>query len=164
MLQGIASVSRLRGIPRNDSYNGYIWHTTGSGKTLTSFKSAQIIMDLPDVHKVVFVVDRKDLDYQTMNEFNSFKKDCVDVTSNTRSLVRQFTDDTKLIVTTIQKLNRKAEKLTLSDRRIATALCSLHHTYFIKRNKPLPTIFVKYITDDLAYSDFLINNINFNLH
>ena len=53
--------------------NGYIWHTTGSGKTLTSFKASQIIMDLPNVHKVVFVVDRKDLDYQTMQEFNSFK-------------------------------------------------------------------------------------------
>lgn len=57
--------------------NGYIWHTTGSGKTLTSFKASQIIMDLPEVHKVVFVVDRKDLDYQTMQEFNSFKKGSV---------------------------------------------------------------------------------------
>jgi type I restriction enzyme R subunit len=54
------------------NHNGYIWHTTGSGKTLTSFKASQIIMDLPQVHKVVFVVDRKDLDYQTMIEFNSF--------------------------------------------------------------------------------------------
>ncbi|SNR50924.1 type I restriction enzyme, R subunit [Lutibacter agarilyticus] len=85
--------------------NGYIWHTTGSGKTLTSFKASQIIMDLPEVHKVVFVVDRKDLDYQTMKEFNSFKKDSVDVTDNTKSLVSQFADDTKLILTTIQKLN-----------------------------------------------------------
>jgi type I restriction enzyme R subunit len=67
-------------------------------------------MDLPDVHKVVFVVDRKDLDYQTMKEFNSFKKDSVDVTDNTRSLVRQFGDDTKLIVTTIQKLNNAISK------------------------------------------------------
>lgn len=90
--------------------NGYIWHTTGSGKTLTSFKASQIIMDLPEVQKVVFVVDRKDLDYQTMKEFNSFKKDCVDVTNNTRSLVRQFGDDTKLIVTTIQKLNNAISK------------------------------------------------------
>jgi type I restriction enzyme, R subunit len=70
--------------------NAYIWHTTGSGKTLTSFKASQIIMDLPEVHKVVFVVDRKDLDYQTMKEFNSFKKDSVDVTDNTNSLVKQF--------------------------------------------------------------------------
>lgn len=85
--------------------NAYIWHTTGSGKTLTSFKASQIVMELPEVHKVVFVVDRKDLDYQTMNEFNSFKKDSVDVTDNTQSLVRQLTDNTKLVLTTIQKLN-----------------------------------------------------------
>ena len=83
---------------RTNQNNGYIWHTTGSGKTLTSFKASQIVMDLPEVHKVVFVVDRKDLDYHTMNEFNSFKKDSVDVTNNTRSLVKQFGDDTKLIV------------------------------------------------------------------
>ncbi len=85
--------------------NGYIWHTTGSGKTLTSFKASQIIMNMKQIHKVVFVVDRKDLDYQTMKEFNSFKKDSVDVTDNTGSLVRQLGDETSLIVTTIQKLN-----------------------------------------------------------
>ena len=85
--------------------NAYIWHTTGSGKTLTSFKASQILMELPGVHKVVFVVDRKDLDYQTMNEFNAFKKDSVDVTDNTLSLVRQLKDNTKLVLTTIQKLN-----------------------------------------------------------
>lgn len=85
--------------------NAYIWHTTGSGKTLTSFKASQILMELPEVHKVVFVVDRKDLDYQTMNEFNAFKKDSVDVTDNTQSLIRQLTDNTKLVLTTIQKLN-----------------------------------------------------------
>ncbi|SHG25839.1 type I restriction enzyme, R subunit [Flavobacterium micromati] len=87
------------------SDNAYIWHTTGSGKTLTSFKASQIVMDLPDVYKVVFVVDRKDLDFQTMNEFNAFKKDSVDVTDNTQSLVKQLTDNTKLVLTTIQKLN-----------------------------------------------------------
>jgi type I restriction enzyme R subunit len=87
------------------SDNAYIWHTTGSGKTLTSFKASQIVMDLPDVYKVVFVVDRKDLDFQTMNEFNAFKKESVDVTDNTQSLVKQLTDNTKLVLTTIQKLN-----------------------------------------------------------
>lgn len=90
--------------------NGYIWHTTGSGKTLTSFKASQVIMDLPEVYKVVFVVDRKDLDYQTMKEFNAFKKDSVDVTDNTRSLVKQLTDDSKLVLTTIQKLNNAISK------------------------------------------------------
>ncbi len=90
--------------------NGYIWHTTGSGKTLTSFKASQVVMDLPDVYKVVFVVDRKDLDYQTMVEFNAFKKGSVDVTDNTQSLVAQLTDDTKLVLTTIQKLNNAVSK------------------------------------------------------
>jgi type I restriction enzyme R subunit len=89
----------------NTSKNGYIWHTTGSGKTLTSFKAAQVLMKLPQVHKVVFVVDRKDLDNQTQIEFNSFSEGSVDGTNNTRALVNQFGDDTQLIVTTIQKLN-----------------------------------------------------------
>ena len=90
--------------------NGYIWHTTGSGKTLTSFKTAQILMKLPKVDKVVFVVDRKDLDFQTTKEFNSFSDGSVDGTDNTKALVRQFGDDTKLIVTTIQKLNTAINK------------------------------------------------------
>lgn len=86
--------------------NAYIWHTTGSGKTLTSFKASQVIMNIPDVHKVMFVVDRKDLDYQTAKEFNAFAKDSVDSTTDTSNLVKQLNNpDTKLIVTTIQKLN-----------------------------------------------------------
>ncbi len=88
----------------------YIWHTTGSGKTLTSFKTAQILTNLEEVHKVVFVVDRKDLDYQTIKEFNSFSEGSIDATNNTSTLVKQLADDTKLIVTTIQKLNTAVEK------------------------------------------------------
>lgn len=107
--QFYATEAIIESVTKN-SGNGYIWHTTGSGKTLTSFKASQIIMDMPEVRKVVFVVDRKDLDYQTMKEFNSFKKDSVDVTNNTSSLVKQFADDTKLIVTTIQKLNNAITK------------------------------------------------------
>jgi type I restriction enzyme R subunit len=68
---------------KNTNKNGYIWHTTGSGKTLTSFKASQILMNLPQVKKVVFVVDRKDLDYQTTKEFNSFSKGSIDGTDNT---------------------------------------------------------------------------------
>ena len=90
---------------RDTEKNGYIWHTTGSGKTLTSFKAAQILTQSPNVHKVVFVVDRKDLDYQTIKEFNQFSAGSVDGTDNTRRLVEQFADDTPLIVTTLQKLN-----------------------------------------------------------
>lgn len=96
---------------KNGSSNAYIWHTTGSGKTLTSFKASQIIMHLPKVHKVLFVVDRKDLDYQTIREFNAFSKGSVDNTTNTYHLVKQLADDsTKLIVTTLQKLNNAIVK------------------------------------------------------
>lgn len=100
----------------NSNKNGYIWHTTGSGKTLTSFKASQILMNLPQVKKVVFVVDRKDLDYQTNKEFNSFSKGCIDGTNNTNQLVRQFSNDTKLIVTTIQKLNTAISKKQYLDK------------------------------------------------
>jgi len=117
--------------------NAYIWHTTGSGKTLTSFKASQIIMDLPSVDKVLFVVDRKDLDYQTMKEFNSFKKDSVDVTNNTRSLVRQLTDDSKLVLTTIQKLNNAISKerynkslSALKDKRVVIIFDECHRSQF----------------------------------
>lgn len=92
-------------VKNNGKKNGYIWHTTGSGKTLTSFKASQVLVELPEVEKVVFVVDRRDLDYQTTKEFNSFSAGSVDGTDNTHALVKQFSDDTKLIVTTIQKLN-----------------------------------------------------------
>ncbi len=104
------AVEKLVAQVQNNSENAYIWHTTGSGKTLTSFKASQIIMNLPAVDKVLFVVDRKDLDYQTMKEFNAFKKDSVDVTNNTNSLVKQLADDSKLVLTTIQKLNNAISK------------------------------------------------------
>lgn len=87
--------------------NGYIWHTTGSGKTLTSFKTATLLKDNPDIEKCLFVVDRKDLDRQTRLEFNKFQEGCVEENTNTESLVRRLTSDDykdKVIVTTIQKL------------------------------------------------------------
>jgi len=135
---------------RANNNNGYIWHTTGSGKTLTSLKASQIIMDLPQVHKVVFVVDRKDLDYQTMNEFNSFKKDSVDVTNNTSSLVRQLTDNTKLVLTTIQKLNNaitKAHfenKLThLRDKKVVFIFDECHRSQFGDTHERIKQYFLK---------------------
>lgn len=85
--------------------NGYIWHTTGSGKTLTSFKSSQILANEPHIKKVFFLVDRKDLDSQTIAEFDKFEKGSVDTTDNTNKLVEQIQDMTKpLILTTIQKM------------------------------------------------------------
>lgn len=104
----------------NSNKNGYIWHTTGSGKTLTSFKASQLLIANPDIKKVVFVVDRKDLDYKTIQDFESYQSGSVDGTDNTDNLVRQFLGtykdkkgvpkDTKLIVTTIQKLNSAISK------------------------------------------------------
>lgn len=87
--------------------NGYIWHTTGSGKTLTSFKTSTLLKDNPEIEKCLFVVDRKDLDRQTRLEFNKFQEGCVEENTNTESLVRRLTSDDykdKVIVTTIQKL------------------------------------------------------------
>jgi len=95
---------------------GYIWHTTGSGKTLTSFKTSQLLSNIVGVHKIVFVVDRKDLDYQTIKEFNSFSKGSIDGTNNTHTLVKQLTNDTKLIVTTIQKLNNAVQNKRYNNR------------------------------------------------
>lgn len=132
---------------KNSTKNGYIWHTTGSGKTLTSFKASQILMALPQVHKVVFVVDRKDLDYQTTKEFNSFQEGCIDGTDNTQNLVKQFTGtyvdkkgeakNSKLIVTTIQKLNTAITKLKyeakmadLKDKRIIFIFDECHRSQF----------------------------------
>ncbi len=85
---------------------GYIWHTTGSGKTLTSFKTAQLASQMEQVKKVLFVVDRKDLDYQTMKEYNNFEPDCANSNSSARVLQRQMKDDNcRIIITTIQKLS-----------------------------------------------------------
>ena len=117
--------------------NGYIWHTTGSGKTLTSFKAAQILTQLPKVHKVLFVVDRADLDYQTSREFNYFSPDCVDTTDSTRQLVEQMGGDNPLIVTTIQKLNTAIKKPrheaameNLKDKRIVFIFDECHRSQF----------------------------------
>lgn len=86
---------------------GYIWHTTGSGKTLTSFKTAQLVSKLPFINKVIFVVDRKDLDYQTMREYDKFEKGAANSNTSTAILTRQLSDtNARIIITTIQKLDR----------------------------------------------------------
>ena len=128
--------------------NGYIWHTTGSGKTLTSFKAAQILTQLPKVHKVLFVVDRADLDYQTSKEFNYFSPDCVDTTDNTRQLVEQMAGDNPLIVTTIQKLNtaiknprHEAAMESLRDQRIVFIFDECHRSQFGETHKNIVKFF-----------------------
>lgn len=134
---------------KTSTKNGYIWHTTGSGKTLTSFKAAQILTSLSEVDKVVFVVDRKDLDYQTALEFNAFSKGCVDSTDNTNMLFHQLLDkpvkgrkenenrNTKLVVTTLQKLNNVVTKqrylkemTSLQDKRIVFIFDECHRSQF----------------------------------
>ncbi|MFN3758739.1 MAG: type I restriction endonuclease subunit R [Algoriphagus aquaeductus] len=139
-----AIIDRVKTTPKF----GYIWHTTGSGKTLTSFKTAQILTNLPQVYKVVFVVDRKDLDHQTTIEFNSFSKGSIDGTNNTQALVNQLADDTKLIVTTIQKLNTaisKARHITkmeaLKDKRIVFIFDECHRSQFGKTHEEIKGFF-----------------------
>jgi type I restriction enzyme R subunit len=139
--------------------NAYIWHTTGSGKTLTSFKTSQILMDLPEIYKVVFVVDRKDLDYQTMKEFNSFKDGSVDSTNNTTSLVNQFlgkyvdkkgqAKDSDLIITTIQKLNNaisghyRTQLEHLKDERFVFIFDECHRSQFGETHGRITEFFAK---------------------
>ena len=133
---------------KNSTKNGYIWHTTGSGKTLTSFKASQIMMKLPEVDKVLFVVDRNDLDYQTTREFNFFSDGSVDGTDNTRMLVKQFTNDTKLIVTTIQKLNTAISKKRylsqmeqVKDKNIVFVFDECHRSQFGGTHKRIKAFF-----------------------
>ncbi|OFE42750.1 type I restriction endonuclease subunit R [Acinetobacter towneri] len=123
---------------QHSEQNGYIWHTTGSGKTLTSFKASQLIMRLPEVEKVLFVVDRSDLDTQTVREFNAFKKDSVDTTKNTGTLVTQLGQKhDKLIVTTLQKLNiaissdRYSDQIRyLKDKKVVIIFDECHRSQF----------------------------------
>lgn len=134
---------------KNSTNNAYIWHTTGSGKTLTSFKASQIITAMPKVHKVLFVVDRKDLDYQTAREFNAFSKDCVDNTSNTGKLIAQLRDEgCKLIVTTLQKLNnaiqnpRYFEKVEhLQDEKFVFIFDECHRSQFGETHQNIKKFF-----------------------
>lgn len=118
--------------------NGYIWHTTGSGKTLTSYKTSQVLSQMTDVAKVLFVVDRKDLDIQTTKEFNSFSDGSVDGTDNTRNLVTQLKDPgRKLIVTTIQKLDIAISRESylsqftyLQDKKVVIIFDECHRSQF----------------------------------
>ena len=134
--------------------NGYIWHTTGSGKTLTSFKASTLLKDNPDIEKCLFVVDRKDLDRQTRQEFNRFQENCVEENTNTGTLVRRMlsTDYAdKVIVTTIQKLgialdpdnrkNYKEQLLPLKDSRIVFIFDECHRSQFGDNHKAIKEFF-----------------------
>jgi type I restriction enzyme R subunit len=99
------AVERILDRIENSNNNGYIWHTTGAGKTLTSFKAAQLASEIDGIDKVIFVVDRRDLDTQTKAEYDSFEKGAVDSTDNTFELIQRLGSDSKILITTIQKLN-----------------------------------------------------------
>ena len=137
----------------NNSGNGYIWHTTGSGKTLTSFKAATLLKDNPHIAKCLFVVDRKDLDKQTREEFNKFQKDCVEENTNTGELVRRMLSDEykdKIIVTTIQKLglaldkkNQRLDKLRerFAGQRVVFIFDECHRSQFGEYHRAIRDFF-----------------------
>jgi type I restriction enzyme, R subunit len=134
--------------------NGYIWHTTGSGKTLTSFKASTLLKDNPDIEKCLFVVDRKDLDRQTREEFNRFQEGCVEENTNTETLVQRLLSDDyadKVIVTTIQKLglaldgsnkrNYKERLEPLRNKRVAFIFDECHRSQFGENHKAIKEFF-----------------------
>ncbi|HIF0226175.1 TPA: type I restriction endonuclease subunit R [Legionella anisa] len=136
------------------SGNGYIWHTTGSGKTLTSFKASTLLKDNPDIEKCLFVVDRKDLDRQTREEFNRFQEGCVEENTNTEMLVQRLLSDdyaNKVIVTTIQKLGLALDKNNkrnyqerlkpLRDKRIVFIFDECHRSQFGENHRAIKEFF-----------------------
>lgn len=132
----------------NKESGGYIWHTTGSGKTLTSFKAARLATELDFIEKVFFVVDRKDLDYQTMKEYQRFSPDSVNGSESTAGLKRNIDkDDNKIIVTTIQKLNnlmKSEDKLPIYDKQVVFIFDECHRSQFGEAQKNLTRKFKKY--------------------
>ena len=142
-----ATLNRWQGSTRA---GGYIWHTTGSGKTLTSFKTAQLAAAIPNIEKVLFVVDRKDLDYQTMKEYDNFEKGCAN--SNTSSTILQgqlnnTSEDKKIIITTIQKLStllRKGKEIKCADKNVVMIFDECHRSQFGDMHQLITRNFKKY--------------------
>lgn len=128
---------------------GYIWHTTGSGKTLTSFKTARLASSLPYIDKVLFVVDRKDLDYQTMKEYDRFEKGAANSNTSTKVLTRQLSDpNAKIIITTIQKLStfiKKNPNHPVFDQKVVMIFDECHRSQFGDMHKAVVTNFKKYM-------------------
>ncbi|HHF5274905.1 TPA: type I restriction endonuclease subunit R [Haemophilus influenzae] len=132
----------------NRESGGYIWHTTGSGKTLTSFKASRLATELDFIDKVFFVVDRKDLDYQTMKEYQRFSPDSVNGSESTAGLKRNIEkDDNKIIVTTIQKLNnlmKSEENLSIYQKQVVFIFDEAHRSQFGEAQKNLKRKFKKF--------------------
>lgn len=131
------AVEKILDRVQNTNKNGYIWHTTGAGKTLTSFKAAQLVAELDGIDKVLFVVDRHDLDTQTKSEYEAFEPGAVDGTDNTYELVKRLNSDKKIILTTIQKLNAAIKKdfynkriQDLRDKKFVMIFDECHRSHF----------------------------------
>ena len=142
------AVEKILDKVRNSNDNGYIWHTTGAGKTLTSFKAAQLVSELDDVDKVMFVVDRHDLDTQTQSEYEAFEPGAVDGTDNTDELVKRLQSNSKIIITTIQKLNAAVSKTWYSNKieairhsRIVMIFDECHRSHFGESHKRIMKFF-----------------------
>lgn len=133
---------------QNTNKNGYIWHTTGAGKTLTSFKAAQLVSELDGIDKVLFVVDRHDLDTQTQAEYEAFEPGAVDATEDTYELIKRFNSDKKIILTTIQKLNTAVKKdyyskriESMRDKRVVMIFDECHRSHFGECHKNIVHFF-----------------------
>ena len=131
------AVEKILDRVQNTNKNGYIWHTTGAGKTLTSFKAAQLVAELDGIDKVLFVVDRHDLDTQTKSEYEAFEPGAVDGTDDTYELVKRLNSDKKIILTTIQKLNTAIKKdfynkriQELRDKKFVMIFDECHRSHF----------------------------------
>ncbi len=131
------AVEKILDRVQNTNKNGYIWHTTGAGKTLTSFKAAQLVAELDGIDKVLFVVDRHDLDTQTKSEYEAFEPGAVDGTDDTYELVKRLNSDKKIILTTIQKLNTAIKKdfynkriQDLRDKKFVMIFDECHRSHF----------------------------------
>lgn len=142
------AVEKILDRVQNSNDNGYIWHTTGAGKTLTSFKAAQLVSELDDVDKVMFVVDRHDLDSQTQSEYEAFEPGAVDSTDNTDELVKRLQSNSKIIITTIQKLNAAVSKTWYSSKidairhsRIVMIFDECHRSHFGDSHKKIMKFF-----------------------
>lgn len=142
------AVEKILDRVQNTNKNGYIWHTTGAGKTLTSFKAAQLVAELDGVDKVLFVVDRHDLDTQTKAEYEAFEPGAVNGTDDTYELVKRLQSDKKIILTTIQKLNTAIKKdfynkriQELTEKKFVMIFDECHRSHFGECHKNIVTFF-----------------------
>lgn len=140
------AVEAIMNVALNTTQNGYVWHTTGSGKTLTSFKVSQLLAEEENIDKIIFVVDRKDLDYQTTSEFNKFSEESVDGTDFTHILVKQLLGPNKLIITTIQKLTRAVDRHSkriegVKDKKVILMFDECHRSQFGTMHQKITSYF-----------------------